>query len=58
MLDAKLSIAVREDNTICALQKQGSKELELSDIDKMMEIAIRKAAELREVVKEAIKRIE
>jgi len=55
VLDAKLSIAVREDNTICALQKQGSKELELSDVDKMIELAIRKSAELRELVKEAIK---
>jgi len=57
VLDAKLSIAVREDNTICALQKQGSKELELSDVDKMIEIAIRKSGELRELVKAAIKSV-
>lgn len=55
ILDAKLSIAVREDNTICALQKQGRKELELTDVDKMVEIAVRKSAELRELVKAAIK---
>ena len=55
VLDAKLSIAIREDNTICALQKMGSKELEVSDLDKMIEIAMKKSAELREKVKEAIK---
>jgi len=55
VLDAKLSIAIREDNTICALQKMGSKELEVSDVDKMVEIAMGKSAELREKVKEAIK---
>jgi len=55
VLDAKLSVAVRSDGTICALQKQGTKELELSDVDRMMEIAIRKSAELREIVKEALK---
>jgi len=54
VLDAKLSIAVLEDNTICALQKEGRKELELDDIDKMIELAMRKAAEMRELVKKAV----
>src|SRR3989338_5647246 len=57
VLDAKLSIAVREDGAICAPQKQGNKELELSDIDKMVELAAKKADELRELVKEALKKI-
>lgn len=55
ILDAKLSIAVREDNTICALQKEGNKELELSDTDKMVDLAIRKAAEMRELIKQVLK---
>lgn len=54
VLDAKLSIAIREDNTICAVQKMGSKELELSDIDKMVELAMRKSAELRKIVEKAV----
>jgi len=54
ILDAKLSIAIREDGAICALQKQGSKELGLDDVDKMIDIATRKAAELRELVKRAV----
>lgn len=50
VLDSKLSIAVREDDTICALQKQGTKGLTFEDITEMMSIAKRKAKELRELV--------
>jgi exosome complex component RRP42 len=51
VIDSKLSIAVRDDNKICALQKQGSKELDIADIEKMIDIAIVKSNELRKLVK-------
>lgn len=47
IVDAKLSIAVRDDDKICALQKQGLKELEFSDVEKMIDIAIEKSNEIR-----------
>jgi len=50
ILDSKLSIAVREDNTICALQKQGTKGLKFEDITEMIRIAKEKSKELRELV--------
>jgi len=50
ILDSKLSIAIREDNTICALQKQGVKGLKFEDITQMIRIAREKAKELRELV--------
>jgi len=50
VLDSKLSIAIREDNTICALQKQGIKGLKFEDITQMVKIARTKAKELRELV--------
>lgn len=50
ILDSKLSIAIREDDTICALQKQGIKGLKLEDITEMVKIAKVKAKELRKLV--------
>jgi exosome complex component RRP42 len=50
ILDSKLSIAVREDDTICALQKQGYKGLKFEDITEMVSIARNKAKELRKLV--------
>ena len=45
--EARLTIAVLEDGTICALQKGGDKGLSFQDIEKMVDIAIEKTAELR-----------
>lgn len=50
ILDSKLSIALREDDTICALQKQGVKGLKLEDITQMVKIAREKSKELRKLV--------
>jgi len=49
-ISAKLTIAVREDDKICALQKQGSIELTMDDVKKMIEIAIEKSKELRKLL--------
>jgi exosome complex component RRP42 len=50
ILDSKLTVAVREDDTICALQKQGVKGLRFEDISQMIRIAKEKSKELRELV--------
>ena len=50
VVDAKLSISVRDDDKICALQKQGTKELKVEDIEKMLDIAIEKSKELRKLI--------
>lgn len=51
ILDSKLSTAVREDDKICAMQKQGSKGIEFDTIEKMIDVAIEKSKELRKLVK-------
>ena len=50
ILDSKLSISVRDDDRICALQKQGRKEIKLEDVEKMLDMAIEKSRELRKFV--------
>jgi exosome complex component RRP42 len=50
ILNSKLSISVRDDNNICALQKQGNGELTIEDIEKMVDIAIEKSKEIRKLV--------
>jgi len=51
ILDAKLSIAVMEDEKICAMQKQGSKGIEFDVLEKMVDLAMEKSMELRKLVK-------
>lgn len=51
VLDSKLSISVRDDNSICALQKQGKHEFDVEDIEKMVDIAIKKSGEIRKLLK-------
>lgn len=51
VVSSKLTVCVRDDDKICALQKQGSKELSMDDIKKMVEIAIDKSKELRKLFK-------
>ena len=51
IIDSKLTVCVRDDEKICALQKQGVKELTVDDIKKMIEIAIDKSKELRKLFK-------
>lgn len=45
--DSRLSVASLEDGTFCALQKGGDIPLTTEDIDKMIDLALKKAAELR-----------
>ena len=50
VLDAKLSVAVMEDDRICALQKQGNKGLEFDEIETMLDLAIEKSKEIRKLI--------
>lgn len=46
-VDARLTVSSIEDGTLCAMQKGGDFPLTLEDIDKMLDIGIEKAKELR-----------
>jgi exosome complex component RRP42 len=46
-VDARLSVAVMKDGTICAMQKGGSTPLTAEEVDKMVELAQKNAKELR-----------
>ncbi len=50
ILDAKLSVGVREDDKICALQKQGSKGLEFDEIETMVDLAMEKTKQIRKLI--------
>lgn len=47
-IDARLTVSSIEDGTLCAMQKGGDYPLTTADIDKMLDIGIEKAKELRE----------
>ncbi len=46
-LDARLTVAVLEDGTICGMQKGGEAGLTVDEVNRMIEIALTKAGELR-----------
>ncbi|MBN2458533.1 exosome complex protein Rrp42 [Candidatus Woesearchaeota archaeon] len=48
--DARLTVALTEDNTLCALQKGGELPLTTDDISRMIDIASEKAAEIRKYI--------
>ena len=50
VVDAWLSVAVREDGYICAMQKGGNKGLNVKNIDEMIELASKKSKELRKLL--------
>ena len=50
-LDARLTITTMEDGTVCAMQKGGEGQLSIEEIGEMLDIAQRKAKELRSKVK-------
>jgi exosome complex component RRP42 len=49
-LDSRLSVALTEDNTLCALQKGGSMPLKTEDISEMIDLASKKTIELRKFI--------
>ncbi|MBU5688323.1 MAG: exosome complex protein Rrp42 [Candidatus Aenigmarchaeota archaeon] len=50
VLDAWLSVAVREDGYICSMQKGGAKGLNVKNIDEMINLAAKKSKELRKLL--------
>ncbi|MFW6014422.1 MAG: exosome complex protein Rrp42 [Candidatus Nanoarchaeia archaeon] len=46
-IDARLTVAITGDNTICALQKGEQMELSLGEVDKMLNLASEKASQIR-----------
>jgi len=55
VLDARLTVSVLEDGTLCALQKGGDASLSIKDINNMIDLAIKKSQELRKKLNEALK---
>ena len=51
VIDARLTVASLSDGTLCALQKGGDYPLTQEDIDRMVDIALQKAKELRKLIK-------
>lgn len=49
--DARLTVTSLEDNTLCALQKGGDNPLSVDDVEKMINIALNKAKEIRKLIK-------
>ena len=54
VLDARLTVSVLEDDTLCALQKGGDASLTTKDINDMIDLAIKKSHEIRDKIKEAL----
>ncbi|MBN1792933.1 exosome complex protein Rrp42 [Candidatus Woesearchaeota archaeon] len=53
-LDARLTIAVLEDGTLCAMQKGGNASLTVKDLNEMIDLAVQKSQELRGLIKKAL----
>lgn len=49
--DARLTVGILENGEICSIQKGGDKGLEIEEIDKMVDLAIKKTKELRKYLK-------
>jgi exosome complex component RRP42 len=50
-IDTKLSVAVREDGKICAMQKQGPKGLTTKDVEAILDLVLKKSEKLRKLIK-------
>ncbi len=51
VMDARLTITTTEDENICSLQKGGEGTLTIDEIDKMIDLALLKAKEIRKLIK-------
>jgi exosome complex component RRP42 len=54
VLDARLTVSVLDDDTLCAMQKGGDASLTTKDINEMVDLAIKKSHEIRKKLKEAL----
>jgi exosome complex component RRP42 len=53
-LDARLTVAVLEDGTLCAMQKGGDASLTAKDLNEMLDLAVKKSKDLRDQLKAAL----
>jgi exosome complex component RRP42 len=54
VLDARLTVSILEDDTLCAMQKGGDASLTTKDINEMIDLAIKKSHEIRKKLQEAL----
>jgi len=50
VLESKISIAIREDGKVCAMQKSGSIGLRVEDVEKIIDLAVKKSKEIRKLL--------
>ncbi|MFA5797625.1 MAG: exosome complex protein Rrp42 [Candidatus Woesearchaeota archaeon] len=53
VIDARLTVTSTDDGNLCALQKGGEDTLTMQDIEKMLELALSKAGEIRKLIKDS-----
>jgi len=51
LLESKLSISIREDGKVCAMQKSGSIGFSCKDTEEMIDLAVKETEKLRKMVK-------
>lgn len=51
-LDARLTVTTIDDGRLCSLQKGGIGTLSIEDVDKMIDLAIKKGEEIRKLIKQ------
>jgi exosome complex component RRP42 len=51
-LDARLTVTTIDDGKLCSLQKGGLGTLSVEDIEKMIDLALVKGAEIRKLIKQ------
>jgi exosome complex component RRP42 len=51
-LDARLTVTTIDDDRLCSIQKGGAGTLSIEDIEKMVELAVHKAREIRKLIKQ------
>lgn len=50
VLNSKLSVAVMENGKICAIQKSGNEGFAFDEVERMMDLAVKKSKELRKLL--------
>lgn len=53
--DARLTVTTIDNGDVCSLQKGGDASLNLEEVDAMMDLAAKKAKEIRKVIEKALK---
>jgi len=50
VLSSKLTVAIREDGKVCAMQKSGDEPITNEDFEKMLDLVVKKSKELRKLI--------